>query len=76
MNDRSNDRVAFFAPEEFSAGITPNGNVSFGLGKPNPMLGFAPDLVFAAELTPDEARTIAQLLLRKADEAEAARPQG
>jgi len=75
MNDRSQDRPCFFAPEEFSAGITPNGNVSFGLGKPNPALGFAPDLVFAAELTPDEARTIARLLARKADEAEAAQTQ-
>jgi hypothetical protein len=75
MNNET-DRPIFFAPEEFRVGIAPTGNVALALGKPGPSLGFAPDLVFAAELTPDEARTIARLLLRKADEAEGAQPPG
>jgi hypothetical protein len=64
------ERVMFFAPENVEIGITPNQNLSFLIGKPHPQLGFAPDLTFAMELTPDEARGIADLLVRKAREAE------
>jgi len=65
-------RSIHLAPEEFSVGVTPKGTVSIGLGKLNPALGFPANVMFATELTPGEARAIAQLLTRKADEAAAA----
>ncbi len=61
----------FIAPDHLSVGLAPNGSVSLRLGKPHSSLGFADDLVFAVELTPSESRELGQLLVRKADEAEA-----
>ncbi len=46
------------------------GAVLMRLGAPPPQMGFAPDLVLTAGMTPIEARELAERLLRKADEAE------
>ena len=70
MADEAEKRVLFVQPSEMGAGITPNRNVSLRLGKPHPSLGFDPAIELAAELTPTEARWLANLLVRKAREAE------
>jgi len=64
------DKFMFFAPTGISVAITPNCQVSFGLGRPHPTLGFDPAIVFAMEMSPTEARTIGEMLIRKAAEAE------
>ena len=70
MADRENERPMFIAPDQIAVGITPNRQVLVRLGKPHPSLGFDPEIVLAVELSPDEARSIASLLTRKAREAE------
>jgi len=62
--------ILFVQPSEMGVGITPKRTLSLRLGKPHPSLGFDPEIQFAAELTPTEARGLADLLVRKAREAE------
>ena len=69
------EQIFFIQTSDIAAGITPGGNVSLRFGKPHPSLGFDPTIVFAAELTPTEARAIADLLVRKARESEASQTQ-
>jgi hypothetical protein len=73
--DRSKERPLFIAPREIEVGITPQCSLSMRLGKPHPSLGFDPRVVLAVELSPSEARRIAALSARKADEAEAGSPR-
>lgn len=70
-HERSKERPLFVAPSDIEVGVTPSGSLSVRLGPPHPSLGFAPGIVLAIELSPSEARSIAALLTRKADEAEA-----
>lgn len=69
------ERPLYIASDSIGATVNENGNVGVRLGKPHPTLGFAEDLVLAVELSPTEARQIAALLIRKADEAEAGSSQ-
>lgn len=75
MVDRSKERPLFIAPSDIEVGITPQHSVSVRLGPPAKSLGFDPSIVLAIELSPSEARQIAALLARKADEAEAGLPR-
>lgn len=75
MIDRSKERPLFIAPQDIEVGITPQHSLSVRLGKPDPSLGFDPQIVLAVELSPTEARQIAALLARKADEAEVGLPR-
>lgn len=70
MAEKSEERVLFINPSQMGAGITPDRNVSLHLGKPSPSLGFDPAISFAVELSPADARWLADLLIRKADAAE------
>ena len=70
MADRKTERPLFIAPQELDVGITPQRSVSVRIGQPHESLGFSPDIVLAVELSPTEARDLANLLARKADEAE------
>jgi hypothetical protein len=76
LTDRSanvpSERTSFCQANQLGIGITPNGNLSLRLGKPDPSLGVDPEISLAAELTPDQARQLAAALVRKAAEAEAA----
>lgn len=73
--NRKNERPVFLVTEGLEFGITPDRQISVRLGKPHPDLGMAPDLVFALEFSPDTARSIAQVLLNKAREAEGGQSQ-
>lgn len=70
MERSLDDKVMFIAQSDTSIGIAPNGNISFAIGRPHPSLGFDPRIVMAMELTPAEARHLADMLLRKARMAE------
>jgi hypothetical protein len=71
MDDRSNERPLFIAPDGVTAILSPDRKlIWFRIGKPHPSLGFDPNIALAMELSPQEARSIAQLLLEKAREAE------
>lgn len=74
VTDRSQERPLFIAPEEVEASVSPNGQVWLRIGPPHASLGFDPNMVFALELSPKEARSIAELLTRKAREAEGGSP--
>jgi hypothetical protein len=63
------ERFLFLSPNGVRFGITPNRNVSVGFAYEEG-LGLSPGLRLAMELTPQEAREIARLLNKKADEAE------
>ena len=75
MVDRSQERRLFIAPDAISVSITPGRNIGVRLGKPHPSLGFTADIVLAMELSPSEARGFAEMLTRKAREAEAGSSQ-
>ena len=64
------ERPIFIQLSELALTVTERGNVGLRLAKPHPSLGFDPEMVFATELSPTEARQLAQRLVRKADEAE------
>lgn len=70
MNDRNKERPMFLAPDAIEVGVMPNGGLLVRLGNPPTELGFDPNLVMAMQLSPTEARTIGDLLIRKAREAE------
>jgi hypothetical protein len=69
------ERVLYLSPDKLQFAISPHGNVGVLLDYPRGELGLVPGLSLALELTPAEARNVAQTLLRKADEAEAGSPQ-
>lgn len=68
-------KVLYIQPRQIGVGVTPDGRVSLLLGKPPADLGFDPALELAADLKPKEARELADLLVRKALEAEGAPTQ-
>ena len=73
----SHDRLLVMSPERLTL-ATSLGNVLVNIDHAHD-LGLAPGIHLAMELSPNEARSVARALLRKADEAEAkirARAQG
>jgi hypothetical protein len=66
----SSERWLFLNPDKLAFVISPNGNVAIRLDYPRDETGLAPGIVLAMELTPDEARNVAEVLVRKAEEAE------
>lgn len=72
MADSENDRPMYLATDGIRVGVLPNGQIGMLVGKPHPSLGFAPDLVFSVGLSPLEALALADLLQRKAREAQGA----
>jgi hypothetical protein len=52
-----------------------NRSVVMGLDVSDPQLGLAPGLSVGLRMSPTEARQIAEVLLRKADEAEVGLPR-
>lgn len=71
MADEDGDRPMTVPFSEIAFAVSDHQTVLMRLGKPHPSLGFAPNLAFAAELHPTEARQIAQRLIQWADAAEA-----
>jgi|HubBroStandDraft_2_1064218.scaffolds.fasta_scaffold00063_28 hypothetical protein len=69
------ERWLFLSPQSLIFGINPKRNVSIRLDYDRTELGLAPGVHLAMELTPAEARQLASVLFRKADEAEASQPQ-
>lgn len=63
------ERFLFLSPQGLRFGVTPARNVSVGF-QYDSALGLSPGLNLAMELTPNEARRIAAMLYKKADEAE------
>jgi hypothetical protein len=63
------ERFLFLSPTGIRFGVTPNRNVSIGFAY-DKELGLSPGLQLAMELTPSEARGIAAMLNKKADEAQ------
>jgi hypothetical protein len=73
----SEDRLLVMSPERLTL-ATSLGNVLVNIDHAHD-LGLAPGIHLAMELSPNEARSFARALVRKADEAEAkirARAQG
>lgn len=64
------ERFLFVAPENIKIAVSPHFLVGVLLDYENEMLGLAPGVKLAVELTPSEARDLAAKLLRKASEAE------
>jgi hypothetical protein len=62
-------RILYLTFSELHVMATPHRNVGIRLDAPSAETGIAPDLVPGIELTPAEARHLAQSLLSKADEA-------
>ncbi len=65
------ERWLVLSPRQLEFGINPKRNVTIRLDYDRTELGLAPGVVLAMEMTPAEARSIANVLARKADEAEA-----
>lgn len=68
-------KILFMSPQNLAFLITPHQTVGMRLDYPAGELGLAPGVILAMEMTPTEARNVAQMLLRKADEAEAGLPR-
>jgi hypothetical protein len=66
----SEDRLLVMSPERLTFATSLGGNVLVNIDHAHD-LGLAPGIHLAMELSPNEARSIARTLLRKADEAEA-----
>jgi hypothetical protein len=71
-------RIMTFSPEHLEFGLTPDQHGRLAvtvrlLGVEEPA-GMTPGLGLALALYPSEARGVAQVLIRKADEAEARQP--
>lgn len=69
------ERWLFLSPEGLTFGISPKRNVAIKLDYPREDTGLAPGLHLAIELTPAEARSVADVLTRKANEAETGLPR-
>lgn len=63
-------------PDKLVLAIGPGNNVFVQLQYPHEHTGLVPGTELAIEMTPAQARVIAQKLLRKADDAEAAQRRG
>jgi hypothetical protein len=70
------ERFLFVTPDQLAFLISPQRNVGLDLmfGEGNP-LGLAPGVHIVIDMTPNEARKVAETLARKADEAEAGLPR-
>ncbi len=68
-------RILFLTFHQIAVLVTPHRNVGLRLDAPSAETGLAPDLVPGIELTPAEARRLANTILRKADEAESGLPR-
>jgi len=62
-------------PEQLLLAIGPGDNVYVQLQYPHDQTGLAPGVELAIQMTPAQAREIAQKLIHKADEAEARQHQ-
>jgi hypothetical protein len=71
----SEDRLLVMSPERLTLATSLGGNVLVNIDHPHD-LGLAPGIHLAMELSPNEARSFARALLRKADEAGATRLPG
>lgn len=63
------ERFLFISPEAIKIAVSPRKNVGLLFDYENEILGLAPGLKLAVELTPQEAIDLADRLLRKASEA-------
>jgi hypothetical protein len=68
-------RTVFFTFDQALVFVTPRRTVGLRFDSPPAELGLAPHLVPGIELTPEEARRLAQALQDKAALAEAGSPQ-
>jgi hypothetical protein len=66
----SHDRLLVMSPERLTFATSVDGKVLVNIDHAHD-LGLAPGIHLAMELSPNEARSVARALLRKADEAEA-----
>jgi hypothetical protein len=65
----SEDRLLVMSPQRLTFTTSQSGNVLVNIDHAHD-LGLAPGIHLAMELSPNEARSFARALLRKADEAE------
>ena len=70
MTDKSTQRVLFLRPDGFRYAVSPRGNVAVRIDIDPEVSGLSPDIGLAVELTPTEARTLAQALQNMARSAE------
>ena len=64
------DRLLVIKPNSFSVGITPVKSVFYRLEGLEKAAGLTPGLQVVVEMSPDEARQFAMMLVHKAKEAE------
>jgi hypothetical protein len=69
------ERYLYLSPEKLAFIVTPHRTIGMRLDYPPGELGLAPGIRLAMEMSPTEARNVAGVLLRKADEAEAGLPR-
>ena len=68
-------RIFYLTADRLEVGTNERGEVAIRFDFPGADLGLAPGLSLAAQLSPQEARDLAEALLRKADDAEAELPR-
>jgi len=68
--ERDEEQWLVLSPRGLVYAIGLNGNVVIRLDYDGTLLGLAPGIVLAMEMTPDEARLVGRTLVRKADEAD------
>ena len=67
----TSSRIHYVTADRLEVGTNERGEVAVRFDFPGTDLGLAPGLSLAAQLSPEEARDLAAVLLQKADEAEA-----
>ena len=75
MRAMAQGRLLFLPPDRLGVLITPHRTIGLRLDYDREDTGLAPGVTLAVELTPNEARHLAEVLQRKADEAEAGLPR-
>ncbi len=70
------DKWLILNPRELQIAVGPGNNVFVRLNYDKAETGLAPHIHLAIQMTPEQARTIARQISRKADEAEARQSPG